>query len=248
MKKILYLILGIGFILTGLMYMLGSISQETSLSTPVYLSPPDTRGNTSDLLGPSLFGIGIFFLTKTRERKKGQIAMEFMMTYGWAILGAIISIGVLSLLGVFNSEQFIASSAAVTPPFHLNAWNVQERTGDSNSPSGVVLELRNNEDQSFELINIIIEGESGAWSGPPCEYTSPIIPIGYGESIVITIPCEAEGGVVIRGEGDIGLGPASSPVLTAGDSFKGDITITYKLPGGNIDLTSTGNIMDTVIP
>ena len=32
---------------------------------------------------------------KKGNNKKGQAAMEFLMTYGWAILAAIIVIGVL---------------------------------------------------------------------------------------------------------------------------------------------------------
>jgi len=39
---------------------------------------------------------------KTMKNKKGQAAMEFLMTYGWAILAAIIAIGVLAAFGVFS--------------------------------------------------------------------------------------------------------------------------------------------------
>jgi hypothetical protein len=35
--------------------------------------------------------------------KKGQAAMEFLMTYGWAILIAIVAIAALIAFGVFNS-------------------------------------------------------------------------------------------------------------------------------------------------
>lgn len=38
--------------------------------------------------------------------KKGQAAMEFLMTYGWAILAAIVAIGVLAYLGVFNQGRY----------------------------------------------------------------------------------------------------------------------------------------------
>ena len=37
-------------------------------------------------------------------KNKGQAAMEFLMTYGWAILAGIIAIGVLAYFGVFNTE------------------------------------------------------------------------------------------------------------------------------------------------
>lgn len=38
--------------------------------------------------------------------KQGQAAMEFLMTYGWAILAAIIVIGVLASFGIFNQPLY----------------------------------------------------------------------------------------------------------------------------------------------
>lgn len=38
--------------------------------------------------------------------KKGQMALEFLMTYGWAILSAIIVIGVLAYFGVFSPKNY----------------------------------------------------------------------------------------------------------------------------------------------
>ena len=42
-----------------------------------------------------------------KSRKKGQAAMEFLMTYGWAILAAIVVIGALAYFGVFNTGIFV---------------------------------------------------------------------------------------------------------------------------------------------
>lgn len=39
---------------------------------------------------------------KTHSHKKGQAAMEFLMTYGWAILVVLIAIAALYALGVFE--------------------------------------------------------------------------------------------------------------------------------------------------
>jgi len=39
-------------------------------------------------------------------RTKGQAAMEFLMTYGWAILAAIIVIGILGYY-YFSSDQAV---------------------------------------------------------------------------------------------------------------------------------------------
>lgn len=49
-------------------------------------------------------------------RKKGQAAMEFLMTYGWAILAAIIVIGVLAVY--FRPSTLIQDSFIVTAPWY----------------------------------------------------------------------------------------------------------------------------------
>ncbi|MGV8141412.1 MAG: hypothetical protein ACP5NW_03145 [Candidatus Woesearchaeota archaeon] len=41
------------------------------------------------------------------KRTKGQAALEFLVTYGWAILGAIIVIGALSYFGIFNTQRYV---------------------------------------------------------------------------------------------------------------------------------------------
>lgn len=40
------------------------------------------------------------------KNKKGQEALEFLMTYGWAILVVLIAIGILTYLGLFEDKVF----------------------------------------------------------------------------------------------------------------------------------------------
>jgi len=47
--------------------------------------------------------------------KKSQAAMEFLMTYGWAILVVLVAIGALAYFGVLNPSKFLPSSCVVTP-------------------------------------------------------------------------------------------------------------------------------------
>jgi hypothetical protein len=46
--------------------------------------------------------------------KKGQAAMEFLMTYGWAILVVLIVIGALAYFGVLNPQSLVADRCALT--------------------------------------------------------------------------------------------------------------------------------------
>ena len=43
-------------------------------------------------------------------REKGQAAMEYLMTYGWAILIIIVVVGALFAMGVFRTETTVTCS------------------------------------------------------------------------------------------------------------------------------------------
>ena len=48
-------------------------------------------------------------------RKKGQAAMEFLMTYGWAILVVLIAISALAYFGVLNPSKFLPETCVLVP-------------------------------------------------------------------------------------------------------------------------------------
>jgi len=52
----------------------------------------------------------IRFKNKITSMKSGQSAMEYLMTYGWAILIVIVIISALYAMGVFNPQTSIACS------------------------------------------------------------------------------------------------------------------------------------------
>ena len=45
--------------------------------------------------------------------KKSQAAMEFLMTYGWAILVVLVAIGALAYFGVLSPERFLPSKCTL---------------------------------------------------------------------------------------------------------------------------------------
>lgn len=154
--------------------------------------------------------------------KKGQAAMEFLMTYGWAILAAIIAIGVLAYFGVFSPGKYTTGSTVVNPPFYANAWNIQEDLGGAGE--GIQLELRNNGGEDFDISDITIV--SGTIT---CTDPVGVTSIAAGATAAFDLDCGAAG-------------------FVAGDSFKGDITISYTKAGSAIVLTSTGTIAEKVTP
>lgn len=60
--------------------------------------------------------------------KKGQAAMEFLMTYGWAILVVLIAIGALVYFGVLNPSRFLPASCTLMPGLSCDSFKVTAST------------------------------------------------------------------------------------------------------------------------
>jgi len=144
--------------------------------------------------------------------KRGQAAMEFLMTYGWAILAAIIAIGVLVAFGVFSPGKFAQESPpTLSAPFNGKAAVV--------NTTGIQIEVLQNLGETVNVTSITISN---------CNTAGQVIGTNLAASanIVYYVPCTS--------------------ALTSGDSFKGDITISYKRAGGTLELQSTGSITSKV--
>ena len=50
-----------------------------------------------------------------RHTKKAQAAMEFLMTYGWAILVVLAAIAALAYFGVLSPEKFLPEKCILAP-------------------------------------------------------------------------------------------------------------------------------------
>ena len=74
--------------------------------------------------------------------KRGQAAMEFLMTYGWAILAAIVAIGVLAFF-LANPGRFTSNSCAVAAPFTCEEFAVND--------TSVIVRLRNGAADNYNV-------------------------------------------------------------------------------------------------
>jgi len=111
-------------------------------------------------------------------QKKGQAAMEFLMTYGWAILAAVIAIGVLAYFGVFSPGKYVTGNAVVNPPFYVNAQNIKE------SNNAVTLELRNNGGEDYNITSVTVTSTT-----PVCGTVSPGTLIAAGAVATVEVTC-----------------------------------------------------------
>jgi len=56
--------------------------------------------------------------------KKGQAALDFLMTYGWAIALVVIIAAVLFALGIFDVSNFVGSKAAGFSGVAVSGWKL----------------------------------------------------------------------------------------------------------------------------
>lgn len=103
--------------------------------------------------------------------KRAQAALEFLMTYGWAILVVLVAIGTLAYFGVLNPEKFLPSKCTLPPGFACSDHKA--------SATGVSLALRNA--LGYDVNSVVVAvGGCGA---------SSTTTFSNGEQKTITIAC-----------------------------------------------------------
>ena len=136
--------------------------------------------------------------------RKGQAAMEFLMTYGWAILVVLVAIGALAYFGVLNPGQFLPRQCLIGPGFSCTdfsvvadgSWTVIVRNGVGETVTVVDLDLSG-----------ITPGGAGAGSCAPASVSA-------GQ----TTTCTGAAGSVTAG--------------TAGDRVQATLNFDYTGSGG----------------
>ena len=120
--------------------------------------------------------------------KKAQAAMEFLMTYGWAILAAIIAIGVLAYFGVFSPGRFVQDSATLTAPMGVDSQAI--------TTTDIKLEIRNGAGETISVSDVSVSG-CGSATNASFPITQQI-----GSSIVYTAACDPDlvSGTSFRGD------------------------------------------------
>jgi hypothetical protein len=131
---------------------------------------------------------------------KGQAAMEFLMTYGWAILAAVIAIAALAYFGVFS--QNVPELCTINAPLGCQDSKI--------NITGANLIVSNNVGSSLEISNFTVLG---------CGEYSPGVPftLSAGVEEAINVDCTLS-------EGDTFSGSIYVEYLRAGDTFEKSTT------------------------
>lgn len=131
--------------------------------------------------------------------KRGQAALEFLMTYGWAILAVVIVVALLAAFGVFRPK---APNVCGGPGGEITSGLVCSWIKLTNDT--FELSLTNNMGSYIELASVNVTQE-----GTNCLFTnSSSIPVLAGEKTRVTLL-------------------SSNCNLIAGTRFEGNIKVTY---------------------
>jgi len=126
---------------------------------------------------------------------KAQAAMEFLMTYGWAILVVLAAIAALAYFGVLSPAKFLPEKCILEPGFLCEGYKVET--------SKITLIISNTVEGRTVTINSITVG-----SCSDTNYNTELV--GGGSSSKLEIPkiggsCN-NGAVKDRYKGDIAIG------------------------------------------
>ena len=86
-------------------------------------------------------------------QRKGQAAMEFLMTYGWAILVVLVAIGALAYFGILSPSKFLPSSCMLSGGFSCTQYKV--------TASSVTIGVQNNLGVDADQVNVTLDCASG---------------------------------------------------------------------------------------
>ncbi|MGM5482424.1 MAG: hypothetical protein ACQESF_03085 [Nanobdellota archaeon] len=130
--------------------------------------------------------------------KRAQAAMEFLMTYGWAILVVLAAVGILAYLGIFDMQKDVAAQCKLRP-----TGQDMDCTGtpDLDSDAGEIhFKVMNGMPQT--ATNIALDEQPA-----DCSTLSPISSIGRGETVILNL---------------------TDCSLTSGETYQEEFIITYE--------------------
>ena len=92
-------------------------------------------------------------------KKRGQAALEFLTTYGWAFMVILVMIGALAYFGVLNPDRFLPERCSIGPEFSCDEHILSAEGYSGNGELRMILSNQVGDD----IANATIEEVS--WDG-----------------------------------------------------------------------------------
>ncbi|MGM5485037.1 MAG: hypothetical protein ACQEP1_04160 [Nanobdellota archaeon] len=114
------------------------------------------------------------------SNKRGQAALEFLMTYGWAILVVLVIIGALAYFGVLSPGKLVPERCQIESGINCQDWQLD--AGDES----VSLVIQNSKGREIVINNLTLDESQG---DAVCENISSETTINNGETDTISADC-----------------------------------------------------------
>ena len=160
-----------------------------------------------------------------RQSKRGQAALEFLSTYGFAFLIILVMVGALTYFGVLNPQIFVPSRCSASEGFKCKEavlrWNL-------NGSANVTVVIQNTRTDSYDFsaaagnlstVNASSVGYGYAAPGT-CVNATGVVAIGPSQNVQFNCSMMA---------GTSGIGGAAFPAR--GTKIKVAMTLAYKQTG-----------------
>ncbi len=134
------------------------------------------------------------------KNNRAQAALEFLMTYGWALLIVLVAIGVLAYFGVLSPARFLPQQCTLPPGFGCTDFRIQS------SPSVLTVILQNG-------IGDVLSSVSMGYDASP--------------TLSCSVAAGASGFILNDGSTTTVTMPLSACSLTAGARFKAVLILNY---------------------
>jgi hypothetical protein len=144
--------------------------------------------------------------------RKGQAAMEFLMTYGWAILVVLAAIGALAYFGVLSPDKFLPDKCSTIAPFTCTEWRF-DKTGDTGGTAVMVFK----QNTGYTLTNWTVN-----MTGTTTCNVGSNVAVANGDAFTVTLP--------------------NCNFTSGSSKFKNDFIISYYVSDGSIWRSVNGNL------
>lgn len=88
------------------------------------------------------------------KTRKGQAALEFLTTYGWAFLVILIMIGSLAYFGILNPSKILPNRCSFGPEFECLDWQISATSNE------IKLKMKNNFGDPIVIDTFTVDSET----------------------------------------------------------------------------------------
>ncbi len=167
--------------------------------------------------------------------KKAQAAMEFLMTYGWAILVILVAVAALAYFGVFSPDRWLPNTCTFGTGFTCGSDMKAINLAAAGTDGQLYMSLINSLGTSISLANINQLYLTQSVNGANCS-------LAVDETFMDAFPQTMSAGTPLALNWNCPALVGATPLIGQGGRFSGKFTLEYTKAGEAISHTTNGDI------